>query len=421
MVKVRFQWRFESWWIVVLAAATLLAIAMGTRSSFGLFVGPINTTTALGAAAVSFAFALYQLGWGAGQPICGVLERRVGTAPVIAAGCVLTALGLGSITLFGSSSALAGALALTGAAGAAAGGTSLILGAVAQRVPQSHRGLALGIVSAGSSVGQLVLAMVGAALMADLGWQGAMLTFAALALAAVPLSRVFRRPASDAAPTAAGAPPEVAPSWSARAALREPSFWYVSGGFFVCGFHVTFLTSHMPGVIELCGLPPSFSGLWLAIVGACNIVGSLGAGWLMQRMPMKSLLGALYALRAAGIALFLVLPASESMLLGFALWMGFTYMATLPPTTGLIAKLYGVRNVAVLFGVASALHQVGSFLGAWVGGIEHELTGGYRWTWLIDMLLACAAALLHVPIRESAETSASGVLAAARPATVTAR
>jgi predicted MFS family arabinose efflux permease len=164
----------------------------------------------------------------------------------------------------------------------------------------------------------------------------------------------------------------------------------------------------MPGVLDLCGFPTGFSGLWLAIVGGCNIVGSLASGWLMQRVPMKSLLGALYALRAAGVALFLLLPASREVLLAFALWMGLTYMATLPPTTGIIAKLYGARSVAVLFGITMALHQVGSFLGAWLGGLELELTGGYRWIWVLDMALAAAAALLHLPIREAARAPATG-------------
>jgi predicted MFS family arabinose efflux permease len=188
----------------------------------------------------------------------------------------------------------------------------------------------------------------------------------------------------------------------ARTALRDPSFWYVTAGFFVCGFHISFLTTHMPGVLELCGFSTSFSGLWLAIVGGCNIAGSLASGWLMQRVPMRALLGSLYALRAVGVVVFLLLPASRDVLLGFALWMGLTYMATLPPTSGIIAKLYGARNVAVLFGVTMALHQVGSFLGVWLGGLELELTGGYRWIWLLDILLAAAAALAHLPVREGA-------------------
>jgi predicted MFS family arabinose efflux permease len=380
----------------VLAAAALMAVLMGSRSSMGLFVGPINTATALGAATISLAFALSQLAWGAAQPVAGMLASRHGTARVVVAGGVLSAAGLALITVAGSSAALIASLLLAGAAGAAAGGAPLLMGAVAQRVPAEKRGLAMGLVSAGSSAGQLVLAPLAAVLIGGIGWQGAMLVFVALVLLVLPAASVFRR-----RPAAAEAAVDTA-AIDARAALREPSYWYVTAGFFVCGFHISFLTTHMPGVLELCGFSTSFSGIWLAIVGGCNIAGSLASGWLMQRVPMKALLGTLYALRAVGVVVFLLLPASREVLLGFALWMGLTYMATLPPTSGIIAKLYGARNVAVLFGVTMALHQVGSFLGVWLGGLELELTGGYRWIWLLDILLAAAAALAHLPVREGA-------------------
>jgi predicted MFS family arabinose efflux permease len=380
----------------VLAAAALMAVLMGSRSSMGLFVGPINTATALGAATISLAFALSQLAWGAAQPVAGMLASRHGTARVVVAGGVLSAAGLALITVAGSSAALIASLMLAGAAGAAAGGAPLLMGAVAQRVPAEKRGLAMGLVSAGSSAGQLVLAPLAAVLIGGIGWQGAMLAFVALVLLVLPAASVFRhRPAAVEAAVDAAA-------IDARTALRDPSFWYVTAGFFVCGFHISFLTTHMPGVLELCGFSTSFSGLWLAIVGGCNIAGSLASGWLMQRVPMRALLGSLYALRAVGVVVFLLLPASRDVLLGFALWMGLTYMATLPPTSGIIAKLYGARNVAVLFGVTMALHQVGSFLGVWLGGLELELTGGYRWIWLLDILLAAAAALAHLPVREGA-------------------
>ena len=163
------------------------------------------------------------------------------------------------------------------------------------------------------------------------------------------------------------------------------------------------------------GFSTGFSGAWLAVVGACNIVSSLGSGYLMQRMPMKALLATVYALRALGVVAFIVLPKGELVLFGFALWMGLTYMATLPPTTGLIAQLFGARNVATLFGVTMLAHQVGSFLGAWLGGVEFELTGGYAFVWWIDAALALGAAAAHLPIREAgrALVLAPGALAPA--------
>lgn len=391
---LRIRWTSPA--AAVIAAALLLAITMGSRSSFGLFVGPLNTATMLGAATIGLALAIGQLAWGASQPFCGMLAQRFGAARVIAVGGVLTALGIALVPLASDSASLIAALALGGAAGAAAGGAPLLMGAVAQRVPVERRAFALGVVSAGSSAGQLVLAPAVALAIAFIGWQGALFALALLALAALPLARTFAsRPAEhgrrDEAPRAA---PTV------RHALRDANYWYVTAGFFVCGFHVTFLTTHMPGVIDLCGLPAGLSGIWLALVGACNIASSLGSGWLMQRVPMKALLGSLYALRAAGVLLFLALPKTPVTLLAFALWMGLTYMGTLPPTTGLIAKLYGARNVATLMGITTAVHQVGSFFGAWLGGLEVERSGSFDLVWYLDVALALAAAAIHVPIRE---------------------
>jgi predicted MFS family arabinose efflux permease len=402
--------------LIVLAAATLLAITMGTRSSMGLFVSPINTATALGAATISLALAVSQLAWGASQPVCGLVAARVGTATVVAVGGLFAALGLLLLAFASSGAGLMATLVLVGAAGAAAGGAPLLMGAVAQRVAPHRHGLAMGAVSAGSSVGQLLLAPLVTLLLAELGWRGALIALAALALAATPLARVFAGggPASAqrvcATPAAARIP--------IGRALRSSDYWFVTAGFFVCGFHVTFLTTHMPSVIELCAMPASLSGIWLAIVGGCNIVGSLVSGYLMQRLPMKMLLSALYALRALGVALFIAAPKTEAVMLGFALWMGLTYMATLPPTTGLIAKLYGARNVATLFGITIAVHQVGSFLGASLGGLELELTGGYHWVWVLDVVLAAAAALVHLPIRERAAAAATGTRPRALPGAV---
>jgi MFS family permease len=403
--------RPPSFWIPVAAASLLLAVSMGSRSAMGLFLGPINTATSLGAATVSLAIAAGLLAFGAAQPAWGIWERRVGAARVIVLGAIGSGIGLALLTVAGGSAVLATATLLGGATGAALG-APLLMGVVAQRVPVARHGLAMGVISAGSSAGQLIYSLIGAVLIAAFGWQAALLVFAATLLAVAPLARVFRaRPAAgpDTTPNAAQAP-------SAARALHEPSYWYVTAGFFVCGFHVSFLTTHMPGVIEMCGLPPTFSGLWLAVVGACNIVGSLGAGWLMQRLPMKLVLGAVYALRALGVAAFIALPPSQALLLGFALWMGLTYMATLPLTTGLLTRLYGAPNLAVLFGITMAMHQVGSFLGAWLGGVEFQLTGDYRWIWFADILLASAAALVHLPIRDgTAPRRASGGVVA-RPA-----
>ena len=383
---------------VVIAASIVLAIAMGSRSSWGLFVGPINSASGFGPGAVSLAVAVSALAWGIAQPVCGLLARHVGAPWLLAAGGVLVASITAVIPLAGSGAELIVLMAAAGAAGAASGSSPLLLGIVAQRVSPHRRGFALGVVSAGSSVGQLVWAPLLAGVIAAFGWQTAMLALSLAALLIVPLALVFRASEGGDDPSATD---ERAPAMSIRSALRSRNYWLVTAGFFVCGFHVTFLTTHMPGALDLCGLPAGFSGLWLAALGACNIVSSLVSGHLMQRVPMKSLLAALYALRALGVVAFIVLPKTELMLLGFALWMGLTYMATLPPTTGLIAQLSGARNVATLFGITTLVHQAGSFLGAWLGGLELELTGGYAIVWWIDVALAVGAAAAHLPIQES--------------------
>lgn len=379
---------------VIAAAAVLLAVGNGSRSAWGLFIGPINTATSFGAGAISLAIALAALGWGAAQPLNGILVARFGAARLLGAGGVLLALTTAAVPLAGDSLQFIALMAFAGAAGAAAGSAPLLMGIVAQRVSSERRGIAMGIVSAGGSTGQLVFAPVVALLLTASGWAATLWIIAALALLVTPLAYIFR---GSPAATPAALPPA---RTGLRSALSSSDFWCVTAGFFVCGFHVTFLTTHMPGVIDLCGLPAGFSGVWLAIVGACNIVGSIGIGFAMRRWQMKSLLAATYALRASGVALFLALPTSELSLVAFALWMGLTFMVTLPLTSGLIAQLFGARQLATLFGITMMVHQLGSFLGAWLGGLELEATGGYQWIWFADIALAAAAAIAHFPVRE---------------------
>jgi predicted MFS family arabinose efflux permease len=185
-----------------------------------------------------------------------------------------------------------------------------------------------------------------------------------------------------------------------RDAARSPSYWLLMSGFFVCGFHIAFLITHMPGVIELCGLPPAVAGTSIAIIGLFNIVGSILAGMAVQRWPMKIILAALYASRGLGVAVFLVAPKTELTVLIFSVWMGLSYLATIPPTAGLVGKLFGVRYLATLFGITLFAHQVGGFFGAWLGGLAFEATGHYDWMWYADIALAVFAALINLPIRE---------------------
>jgi MFS family permease len=392
-------------WLLVAAAVLLLAITMGSRTVFGLFISPLNSATGLGIATISLAVAVSQLTWGVAQPFAGMLAERYGAARVIVAGSLLAAAASALVPFAGTAYLLVIVLAVSGIA-ATVGSPSLLVGTVSQRVSAERRGLVAGIVGAGGPLGQLVLAPATAAVIALAGWVTAAFSIAALALAAVPLALAFRRrpaPAAQiAAEAASGASTQAAPQAGAtlREALASRGFWLINATFFVCGLHVFFLVTHLPGVIELCGLPASVSGLSLAVLGLFNIAGSIGAGWVIQRTSMKRTLSWLFAARAAGIALFLIAPKTELTVLAFSVWMGLTYMAVLPPTAGLIGKLYGTQRLPTLLGITFMLHQVGAFLGSWLGGVALEATGSYDSMWMLDLALATAAAVLALTIRE---------------------
>lgn len=388
-------------WGVVATACTVLAVTTGAIATRGLFLSPINTSTGLGIATVSFAAAVGALMWGAWQPVFGALADRYGAGVVIAGGALLLALGSALVPHTPSAMGLVFSMGILSSAGAAAGSMSVLMGAIGQRLPPEKRGLASGVVNAGGSVGQLVLAPIFAVAIATYGWVNAIYWLALVALATLPLALPFRR-APAAAHPAAGA--SAAGSQNLRAALREATgsanYWYLMGGFFVCGFHISFLMTHMPGVIELCGLPASLAGTSLGVIGLFNIAGSILAGLAAQRWSMKIMLSLLYASRGVGVALFLIAPKTELTILLFSAWMGVTFLATVPPTVGLVGKLFGTRYLATLFGVTLFAHQVGGFFGAWFGGLAFDATGGYDWMWYADMALAVFAALINLPIRE---------------------
>ncbi len=387
-------------WGLVATACLVLAITFGTTATRGLFLSPINTATGLGIATISFAAAVAQLMWGAWQPVSGALADRYGPAIVIFVGGLLLALGCALVPSTTSALGLVFSIGIVTTAGTGAGSMSVLMGAVGQRLPPEKRGLATGIVNAGGSTGQLVLAPIVAMGIATYGWVTAMYGLALLALATLPLALVFKRPKGSAATGAAGA----AGAPNLRAALREAtgsaSYWYLMAGFFVCGFHIAFLMTHMPGVIALCGLSPSLAGTSFAIIGLFNIVGSILAGLAAQRWSMKYMLALLYASRGIGVMYFLIAPKTELTVVIFSVWMGVTFLATVPPTAGLVGKLFGTRYLATLFGVTLSAHQIGGFFGAWFGGLAFAATGSYDWMWYADIALAVFAALINLPIRE---------------------
>ena len=389
-------------WLLVAAAVGILAITMGSRSVFGLFISPLNSATGLGIATISFAVAMSQLTWGAAQPLAGLLADRYGAARVIAAGSLLAAASGMLIPFAGGAPLLVLLLGIAGVA-ATVGSPSLLVGTVSARVSPEKRGLVAGVIGAGGPLGQLLLAPVTQGIILAAGWVTAALSVAALSILALPLAHAFRRKPGAPAPAAARGGATV------RDALSSRGFWLINATFFVCGLHVFFLVTHLPGVIEACGLPPAVSGLALAVLGLFNIAGSIGAGFVIQRYSMKATLAALFAARALGIAAFLAAPKTEFTVLAFSVWMGLTYMAVLPPTAGLVGKLYGAERLATLLGLVFLLHQVGAFLGSWLGGVVFEATGGYDAMWLLDLTLAAIAAGIALTIPERGAKPAPAV------------
>ncbi len=382
--------------LVVAAAAALMALTFGMRMALSLFISAINTHTGVGLVAISLAFAVSQLMWGVSQPIAGAIADRYGAAKVIAGGLVMIGLGNALIPLAGSTAALVFFIGILIAVGAGAGGLSIVLAAVARLIPVEKRSMATGIVSAGGSVGQFTLVPVAQGLIGWVGWMGALWWLAALTAAMAPLAWVLRGKAGPAP----GAAREERLGDAIKRALGDRSYILLNLGFFTCGFHVAFIMTHLPGVVAYCSLPPAVGAWSLAVIGLFNILGSLGAGWAMGRWRSKSLLAIVYAARAVAITLFLVAPKTELTFLVFAAVLGVTWLSTIPPTGGLVAKFYGPRYMATLFGIVLLSHQIGGFLGAYLGGVAFATTGSYDWMWYADIALALAAALIHLPIRE---------------------
>ncbi len=386
-----------AFWVVLLAAGGIFAVTMGARQSMGLFLNTLNTSTGLGLASISLAFALGQLWWGLTQPFAGMVADRVGPGRVLAVGIILVALGTALVPFMTTTAGLILAIGVLAAGGAGLAGPSVLMAATTRMVPPERRGIATGIVNAGGSFGQFVFAPIAQGVTAAAGWVAGLQSLGLLALLALPAAWLLRgRPV----PVATVAKPETTREAVTRA-VRDPSYRLLCAGFFVCGFHVAFIATHLPGVVAACQLPPAVGAWALGIVGLFNIVGSFSMGWAMGRWRYKSLLSLVYAARGIVVLAFLLAPKTETTVLVFAAAIGLTYLATVPPTAGLVAKFFGPAHMATLFGVVMLAHQAGGFFGAYFGGKAFEWTGSYDWMWYVDIVLAVGAALVHLPIREA--------------------
>lgn len=386
--------------ITTLAAAGILMLTMGVRNSMGLFVGPLNTATGLGIVSISFAMAVGQFVWGAVQPFAGIAADRWGARAVLVTGVLMLAAGTALVPLQSSSVGLVLMLGIVSTAGAGLTGFSMLIGAASQKLPPESRGAASGVINAGGSAGQFVVAPLAQGLIQAIGWVGALWSLAVLALASLPLVGKLVSSTPSAAP--AGHHEPVPGTWHAIAeAMRDRSYLLLHAGFFTCGFHVAFLSTHLPGEVALCGLPPTVASWSIAIIGLANIAGSLFAGSCVGRYRSKYVLAGVYGARAVLVAIYLVVPHTALTFYLLAVGLGFTWLSTVPPTAAIVGKLFHVRHLATLFGLTIFTHQIGGFLGAWLGGIAVTRSGDYTWMWYADMALATLAALANLPIREA--------------------
>ena len=385
----------HSAWIVTLAAAAILMVTMGARQSLGLFVSPLNSSTGLGITTISLALAVGQFMWGAIQPVAGAVADRYGPGKVLVAGLIVLSIGTALTPFMTSGFGLIVTLGVLSAIGSGAGSFSVLIGATAHHLTEDRRGKAAGIINAGGSFGQFVFAPISQALIQAIGWMGAMWSLALITLGALPLTRVVS-PSAPVHRHAGGSAP-----WEAvRHAMGDRSYLLLHAGFFTCGFHIAFLVTHLPGEVNLCGLPPAVASWSLALIGLANIVGSLVAGSSTARFRSKYILAVMYGSRALLIGWYLMAPKTEWTFYFFAVGLGLTWLATVPPTAAIVGKLFGIRYLATLFGLTLLSHQIGGFLGAYLGGIALDRSGDYQWMWYADMALAAAAAVVNLPIRE---------------------
>ncbi len=384
--------------VLVLCGCLIAMISFGPRSSLGFFLAPLSQTNHWGRDVFALALALQNLLWGIGQPFAGAIADRYGAPRVLALGAVLYALGLylmahSTTPLMLSLSA--GVLIGFGLSGCA---FTIVVGALGKLVPPEWRSTAFGFGTAAGSFGQFLFSPLAVALMGPFGWQTTLMMFAGLLLLILPLSLVLSAPRKN--PNA----PASAPTQSLRHALGEAfghrSYVLLVLGFFTCGFQLAFVTVHLPSYLLDRGLSAEIGGWTLATIGLFNIIGSISAGYLGNRFPKRYILSSIYFARALSIAAFILLPASPTATLVFGAVTGLLWLSTVPPTSSLVALMFGTRWLAMLFGFAFLSHQVGGFLGVWLGGVVFDAYGSYNPVWWLSVAFGVASAVINLPIVE---------------------
>jgi len=383
---------------VLLCGAAIVTLSMGIRHGFGLFLQPITMDRGWSRETFAIAMAVQNLAWGLAGPVAGMWADRFGAFRVLVIGALLYALGLVTMAMATSGAAFTGSAGLL--LGMAQSGTTyaVVYGVIGRNVPAERRSWAMGIAAAAGSFGQFLMVPVESHLISGLGWQNALFILGCAALAIAPLALGLREP--KAAPNTTG------PSQSVSSALREafayPSFRWLTAGYFVCGFQVVFIGVHMPSYLRDKGLAPEVATTALALIGLFNVFGTYVAGSLGQRLPKPYILTAIYTLRAVAITIFVLAPLTPFSVYLFASVIGVLWLSTVPPTNAIVAQIFGAQYMSMLGGFVFLSHQIGSFLGVWLGGRLFDTTGSYTVVWWLSVALSVLAALANLPVRETA-------------------
>jgi predicted MFS family arabinose efflux permease len=385
--------------LIVIAGALILSAAMGVRQTFGLFIGPFSFDRGLPVTLIAFAIALHNLVWGIAQPFAGAAADRYGAAPVVAFGSGVFAVGLCVAALAPSGLMLVIGMGVLVGIGISCTAFGVVLTAVGRSASPEKRSMAMGIASAGGSLGQVLMVPLAQAVSQFSGLSASLLTLALVIALAAPLGILL-----DGGSHSANAMPEAPPlplQRALRQALSHRGYRLLTLGFFTCGFQLAFIATHLPGYLALCHMPIGLGATALALIGLFNMVGSWSCGWLGGRFKQQHVLGWLYLIRGIAIGAFFLLPKTETSVVIFAATMGLTWLGTVPLTSGLVAKVFGVTHLGTLFGICFLSHQIGSFLGAWLGGFVFDMTGSYSMVWGATAAAGFLAALLHFPIKDA--------------------
>lgn len=386
--------------LVIIAGCIIAAIGFGTRGSFGLFTLPVTEDLGLSREQWGMAMAVQNLVWGIAQPFAGGMADKYGSGRVLAVGGLVYALGVLGMAFSPDTLTMTLTAGVVTGVGIAIASFGVVMAAFGRVVPAEKRSFVFGIATAASSAGQFIFAPLGQGFISAFGWQMALVWIALILLMVIPLSAALRG-RTESVPGEADLPFMQALS----RAWGHGSYRLLVIGFFVCGFHLAFINVHMPAYLVQCGLSPEVGSWTIAVIGLFNVVGSLLSGWLGSRLPKQMLLASIYFLRALLIAAFLLIPVSEITAYGFAAGMGLLWLSTVPLTAGLVSLFFGPRYMGMLYGIAFLSHQIGSFVGVWLGGVVYDQTGAYDLVWYLGILLGLGSAAIHIPINERSATN----------------